>query len=139
MNFKKLTLALAMSLGLTGIGAATTATTASAKTPTFPTHMRGTWYGYTYGSFDTIKITAHTIREGKYFIPASKLELQVFKPAHYHTMYTPRMKHSSGAYPFYTQGKVTWHGHHYYALFEDSQFVYTHHKIKHEFKVPKGY
>lgn len=139
MNFKKIGMTLAITFGVTGIGTAINIPFASAKTPTFPTHMRGTWYGYVDGKFDTIKITTHTFRRYGYTIPASKLDLLVYKAPHYHTQYTPKMKHTTGQFDFFSQGKVRWHGLHYYALFEDNSDVYTHHKIKHKFRVPKGY
>lgn len=139
MKFKTLSITLAITVGMSGIGLSVNTPTASAKSTSFPVHMRGTWHSYSYSHFDTIKITKHTYHYyGSPKISANKLDLMKHPTSHGKTAYVPRFKRVHGAYAYYIQGRVNWHGHHYYALYSDGG-VYTHHKIKHTFKLPRAY
>lgn len=138
--FKKMGIALALTAGITGIGMATNVENASASTPSFPVHMRGTWHSYSYGSFNTEKITKHTDHYyGQPKIHAWQLEIGHVRTRNGRIGYVPRMSGVDAAYEYYVPTKITWHGHHYRALIVDGSEVYTHHHIRHSFKVSSGY
>lgn len=140
MNFKKLGITLALTAGIAGVGMASNVRTASASTPSFPVHMRGTWHSYSYGSFDTMKITKHTYHY--YGDPEThfwQLEIGHVRTHNGRIGYVPRMIGVGAAYSYYVPTTVGLHGHRYRALICNGSTVYTHFKTKHHFKISKRY